>query len=115
MLLGAVFLASMNEALLWPFILIFGLGWGGLYTMLQLTCMDAFGTRAGGKILGTITVLDAIGGGLGIWITGVLFDRSKSYESAFMLIATLVFLAFLAALALQNPQAGSKEPVPKPA
>jgi len=41
---------------------IFGLGWGGLYTMLQLTCMDSFGTRAGGKILGTITVLDAIGG-----------------------------------------------------
>lgn len=110
MLVGALFLASMKEALLWPFILIFGLGWGGLYTMLQLTCMDSFGTRAGGKILGTITVLDAIGGGLGIWITGVLFDRSKSYESAFMLIATLVFLAFLAALALQNPQAASKEP-----
>lgn len=110
MLLGAVFLASMSEALLWPFILIFGLGWGGLYTMLQLTCMDSFGTRAGGKILGTITVLDAIGGGLGIWITGVLFDRSKSYESAFMLIAALVFLAFLAALALQNPQADSKGP-----
>ncbi len=109
MLVGALFLASMKEALLWPFILIFGLGWGGLYTMLQLTCMDSFGTRAGGKILGTITVLDAIGGGLGIWITGVLFDRSKSYESAFILIATLVFLAFLAALALQNPQTASKE------
>lgn len=109
MLLGAVFLASMKETLLWPFILIFGLGWGGLYTMLQVTCMDSFGTRAGGKILGTITVLDAIGGGLGIWITGVLFDRSKSYESAFMLIAALVFLAFLAALALQSPQAPSRK------
>ena len=109
MLVGALLLASMKEALLWPFILIFGLGWGGLYTMLQLTCMDSFGTRAGGKILGTITVLDAIGGGLGIWITGVLFDRSKSYETAFALIAALVFLAFLAALALQNPQAASKE------
>ena len=115
MLVGALCLASMQEGLLWPFILIFGLGWGGLYTMLQLTCMDSFGTRAGGKILGTITVLDAIGGGLGIWITGVLFDRTKSYESAFALIALLVFLAFLAALALQNPQAASKEPVVNPA
>lgn len=115
MLAGALCLASMKEALLWPFILVFGLGWGGLYTMLQLTCMDSFGTRAGGKILGTITVLDAIGGGLGIWITGVLFDRSKSYESAFTLIAVLVFLAFLAALALQNPQAAAKGPVAEPA
>ena len=104
MLVGALCLASMQEPLLWPFILIFGLGWGGLYTMLQLTCMDSFGTRAGGKILGTITVLDALGGGLGIWITGVLFDRTKSYEGAFALIAGLVFLAFLAALALQNPE-----------
>lgn len=115
MLAGALCLASMQEALLWPFILIFGLGWGGLYTMLQLTCMDSFGTRAGGKILGTITVLDAIGGGLGIWITGVLFDRTKSYESAFALIAGLVFLAFLAALALQNPHAAAKAPDARPA
>ena len=115
MLVGALCLASMQEALLWPFILIFGLGWGGLYTMLQLTCMDSFGTRAGGKILGTITTLDAIGGGLGIWITGVLYDRTKSYESAFILIAGLVFLALLAALALENPQAATKEPVAKPA
>ena len=115
MLVGAVCLASMQEALLWPFILVFGLGWGGLYTMLQLTCMDSFGTRAGGKILGTITVLDALGGGLGIWITGVLFDRTKSYQSAFMLIAGLVFLALLAALALENPQAAAKEPNVEPA
>jgi sugar phosphate permease len=109
MLVGALCLASMREALLWPFILVFGLGWGGLYTMLQVTCMDSFGTRAGGKILGTITVLDALGGGLGIWITGVLFDQTKSYASAFMVIAGLVFLALLAALALQNPQALAKE------
>ena len=115
MLVGALFLASMQEGLLWPFILVFGLGWGGLYTMLQLTCMDSFGTRAGGKILGTITVLDALGGGLGIWITGVLFDRTQSYESAFTLIAGLVFLALLAALALENPQAAAKETVAKPA
>jgi sugar phosphate permease len=109
MLVGALCLASMREALLWPFILVFGLGWGGLYTMLQLTCMDTFGTRAGGKILGTITVLDALGGGLGIWITGVLFDRTKSYEIAFVLIAGLVFLALLAALALQDPQTLAKQ------
>ena len=115
MLVGALCLASMQEALLWPFILIFGLGWGGLYTMLQVTCMDSFGTRAGGKILGTITVLDAIGGGLGIWLTGVLFDRTRSYESAFALIALLVFLALLAALALQNPQAPAKDPAVRPA
>ena len=83
--------------------------------MLQVTCMDSFGTRAGGKILGTITVLDAIGGGLGFLLNGFLFDRTRSYESAFALIALLVFLALLAALALQNPQAPAKDPAVRPA
>ena len=50
-----------------------------------------------------------------IWITGVLFDRSKSYEGAFILIAALVFLAFLAALALQNPETASPQPASKAA
>lgn len=93
MLLGSLCLASMDARLFWPFLLLFGFGWGGLYTMLQLLTMDCFGLKAGGKILGTITVLDAVGGGLGPWITGELFDRTGSYQAAFALIAGLVLLA----------------------
>lgn len=97
MLTGAVLLATLSKSLLWPAIVLFGLGWGGLYTLLQLLTVESFGLADSGKILGTITTLDAIGGGLGIWLTGVLFDRTGSYQAPFTLLAVLVFLALLAA------------------
>ena len=97
MLLGAVLLATISKSLLWPAIVLFGLGWGGLYTLLQLLTVESFGLADSGKILGTITTLDAIGGGLGIWLTGVLFDRTGSYQAPFTLLAVLIFLALLAA------------------
>jgi MFS family permease len=101
MLTGSLCLASMNPALFWPFVVLFGFGWGGLYTMLQLLTMDSFGVRAGGKILGTITVLDALGGGLGPWVTGVLFDRTGGYQAPFMLVAGLIALALVLALTIR--------------
>ena len=35
------------------------------------------------------------GGGLGIWLTGVLYDRTDSYQQAFLLILGLVFTGLL--------------------
>ncbi len=102
MLLGAILLASLDPTLLWPAIALFGLGWGGLYTLLQLLTMNSFGLRAAGKILGTIAVVDAIGGGLGSWVTGLLYDRTGSYQVPFAALAVLVFLAMLAATRIKS-------------
>ncbi|MBI2221988.1 MAG: MFS transporter [Acidobacteria bacterium] len=93
MWIGGLALASMSPGAVWFAIALFGLGWGGIYTLLQVITMTAFGLAAGGKILGTITVLDAIGGGLGIWLTGLLYDRTGSYASAFAIVAGLITLA----------------------
>jgi MFS family permease len=100
---GAVALASMSPGAVWPAVVLFGFGWGGIYTLLQVLCMSTFGLKAGGKILGTITVLDAIGGGLGIWLTGLLYDRTGSYAAPFAIVAGMVTLA-MAAGALVNPR-----------
>ena len=95
MLMGSIILARMDIALVWVAVVTFGLGWGGAYTMLQLTVMNTFGLRDAGKILGTITILDAIGGGLGIWLTGVMYDQTGSYELPFMIFSALVGIALL--------------------
>lgn len=97
MLAGAILLATVRVDLFWISVVLFGLGWGGLYTMLQLLTVECFGLRATGKILGTITVLDAIGGGLGIWLTGLLYDTTGSYQVPFTVLVVLIFLAMLAA------------------
>ena len=103
MFIGTVFLLMDSTATLWPAVVLTGLGWGGLYTMLQLLVVESFGIRAAGRILGTITVMDAIGGGLGVVLTGVLFDKSGSYRVAFGVISALVFLALLAAMFVKPP------------
>jgi len=95
MLIGSLILVRMDIALIWVAVVTLGLGWGGVYTMLQLTVMNTFGTRDAGKILGTITVLDATGGGLGIWLTGVIYDATGSYELPFMIFAALILAALL--------------------
>ncbi len=104
MLIGGILLASLNPRLLWTAVILFGLGWGGLYTLLQLLTVDSFGLKAAGKVLGTIAVVDAIGGGLGSWVTGLLYDRTGSYRVSFTVLAVLVFLALLAATRIKRPE-----------
>lgn len=108
---GSALLASMHPGAVWPAILLFGFGWGGIYTLLQVLCMSAFGLRAGGKILGTITVLDAIGGGLGIWLTGLLYDRTGSYAVPFGIVAGLVTCALLVSTSVDPAVAERAGPI----
>jgi nitrate/nitrite transporter NarK len=95
MLIGLVFLSTFDRDLVWVGIVITGFGWGGLYTMIQLQAVNNFGVTDAGKILGTITALDAMGGGLGIWLTGVLFDRFGNYHVAFYILCALLALALI--------------------
>ncbi len=112
MFAGSLALASMDMRLFWPFVVLFGLGWGGIYTLLQLLTMDAFGLKAAGRVLGTRTVMDAIGGGLGPWVTGWLFDRTGSYQVPFLVVSALILVTFFSSMTLRMapPPAGSPAP-----
>lgn len=99
---GAVLLATVNPALIWYALVLFGLGWGGLYTMIQLLAVNAFGLAAAGKILGTVTMLDAATAGMGIWFTALMYDHYKSYQVAFTLMCALVLVALVASTLVRN-------------
>lgn len=98
MLVGSLFLLTNSQQWLFASVACFGLGWGGNYTLLQAITADAFGTRSLGKVMGAITVLDAGGGAIGPWITGMLYDSFGSYIVAFWVIAALITLAIVMAL-----------------
>jgi cyanate permease len=89
-------MATFNKDVIWAGIAITGFGWGGLYTLIQLQTVNNFGVSHTGKILGTITMLDAIAGGFGIWLTGVMFDKFGNYHNAFYLLCGLLIAAFIA-------------------
>jgi len=95
MLVGVAGLATLRKDLVLPSIAIVGLGWGGLFTLYNMLAVSNFGLRAAGKIGGVISLMESLGGGLGIWLTGVLYDRYDSYQQAFSLILGLVLLGLL--------------------
>ncbi|MEO5830734.1 MAG: MFS transporter [Rhodanobacter sp.] len=102
MLAGAVLIASQQRELLWYGLFLFGLGWGGVYALLQLQLISAFGIASAGKILGTVTLVDAISAGLGIWLSAVMFDRFGNYHLAFNIIAVFIFVSLLCSLLVRE-------------
>ncbi|MEQ5805895.1 MFS transporter [Alteromonas sp. NFXS44] len=103
MLTGSACLAMMNSSLIWIAIILFGLGWGGVYTTIQLSAVNCFGLVSAGKILGTIAVLDCLGGGLGIWLTGVFYSMYGDYQVAFMIFVVLIITALIFVTQIATP------------
>ena len=52
--------------------------------------------------MGTMSILDAFGGGMGMWLTGVLYDKTGSYTLPFNVIAVLVGIAFVLSFLIKN-------------
>ncbi|XQW83564.1 MFS transporter [Thalassotalea piscium] len=93
MLLGLIGLYFSDKTTVLIAIALIGFAWGGFYTLFQLNAIECFGLKASGKLLGTITILDAFGGGLGIFVTGKIFDIYGSYQIAFMIFIILVAIS----------------------
>ncbi len=105
MLIGSIFvvlaLFFKDPVYIWIGLALYGTGWGGLYTLIQLLTADLFGIIALGKIMGVINILDTIGGGLGPYITGVLYDVTQGYLIPFLLISVLLIVAFISSSMLK--------------
>jgi len=93
MLVGVGGLSTMNGgAWVWSSVAFVGLGWGGLFTLYNMLTVNNFGLKSIGKINGTVSSMESFGGGLGIWLTGVLFDVSGSYRVPFLVLLGCVAL-----------------------
>jgi MFS family permease len=92
---------------LWALIgvgIIFGLGYGGSSTLQSLVAVEMFGLSSLGVLLGNFIFSICIGGSVGPVITGVLYDVSDSYFSAFAICAITALASLLLVLWLTPPQ-----------
>jgi len=71
---------------------VMAMGWGGIYSIGNLLIMRNFGTRAAGKINGTISIVQSAGLALGPIMTAYLHD-AFSYATGFKLVSALLLLA----------------------
>ena len=97
---GALALTSSVNQLI-AFTIVFGLGYGGSFTMIQLVCVESFGQRSLGKILGVVIGIDSLGGMLGTFVTGQLKTLSGSYLLPFGIVAIVAALALFNVLLLR--------------
>ncbi|MBL7211201.1 MAG: MFS transporter [Desulfobacteraceae bacterium] len=101
----------MSAALIWlvpagkgwmffVFAIFFGFAYGGCVSAESPLVAELFGLDSHGLILGFVSFGFTIGGALGPWLTGHIFDITHSYRLAFILCAILSALGLILTLAL---------------
>jgi cyanate permease len=82
---------------------LFGLGIGGLLTLLPIAWADYFGRRSYGAIRGLALSLQVLAQAAGPLLSGVLRDATGNYVLSLMCFVVLSGLAMLAGLAARRP------------
>ena len=85
------------------FTLVWGLGFGGSFTMIQLTAVESFGPRSLGKLLGIIVFVDSIAASLGTLVISQMRTSTGSYLVPFLMLAGIAVVAVINVLLIQPP------------
>jgi MFS transporter, OFA family, oxalate/formate antiporter len=98
MALGALllWLSLTNSAYIIPAAIVFGLGYSGVFTMIQLYVVNLYGGPAYGKILGLLSFIDTLALVAGVYVLSNMHKAAKSYNNAFLLMAGLSLFALVA-------------------
>lgn len=101
--IGALLLieSTGQKALIYPFFIFFGMGWGVTAPLFMSIAADLFAGKVFGLIYGMVEAGIGVAGAIGAWLAGFLFDKTHSYRWAFILAIIVVllsgFLAWVAA------------------
>jgi sugar phosphate permease len=95
-----ILLHFQSFAVVWIYVFIFGFAMGGLVVLMPLTVGQFFGLGGFGVILGSIWMVNALGGALGTYSAGLIYDIFGDYQLAlyFFIIAyiTAIIAIFMA-------------------
>ncbi len=76
-------------------------GSGGAVMLVSTIFAELFGMRSHGLILGVSSLMGALGGALGPFVAGYIFDTSGSYQWAFILCGIFVFAGLIMAILIK--------------
>lgn len=84
-----------NVWMLYSFVVVYSLGWGGKAMALPGLAGDTFGTNSLGMIMGLISTAYGLGGFIGSILGGWIFDITQSYVLAFVAAVFFYLLAIM--------------------
>jgi len=86
-------MASLGPWTLYAFLLLFGVGYGGIVALRPAVAREYFGRGRFGSIFGLVMGITAVGGIIGPPLTGRLFDTIGDYRPAWLVFAALAMTA----------------------
>jgi MFS family permease len=92
MTLGLLFFSLVSSAGIWmlvPFVILFGIGWGGVVPMRPALLREYFGRTSFGTILGFVFGVMMMGVMIGAPLAGWAFDRWGSYQGIWLVFSGL--------------------------
>ncbi len=94
---GIVLLINAGTSpLIWVFVLVYGISFGGMGSLITLIPLDTFGIRAFATIFGLLSFLILPTALIGPPLVGYAFDQTGSYAIAFYVISVLLVVGSLA-------------------
>ncbi len=106
MMAALAFLIFTRE--LWMFYLfaiVFGFAYGGEVPQMPVLVGRFFGLRAVAALVGVVVFGATIGGAIGAWVGGQVFDVTQSYQLAFNIAAVTSFISIVLTLMLKKLKA----------
>jgi len=108
--LTMLWLASSEEIwMIWTFSFLFGFSYGGLASIFPLVTSEYFGLFAMGAIFGLILLGATIGGVIGPWIAGFIFDLTGKYFWGFIVGAVSMLLALGLSILLRTTASSDRK------
>jgi len=94
---------TSTPALLYIYAVFYGLGQGSRALVLSAISIDVFKGKNFGAIFGYFTLSVGVGGAIGAWLGGYLFDVTRSYMVAFSIsLSCLILSIFVVWMSTRN-------------
>jgi MFS family permease len=95
--IGSLLLMEITgqKALSYPFFIFFGMGWGATAPLFMAIAADLFQGRGFGLIFGILEGGIGVAGAIGAWSAGFIFDKTNSYQWAFLFGIIVVLISGL--------------------
>ena len=93
-----------NQAFLMPFAVVFGIGFGGAFSMIQIWVADIYAGKNFGSILGVVTMIDTIAGSIGMITLGNMRKSAGTFDGGFNLMLGLCAVALVATFLVKKPK-----------
>ena len=110
MALGMIILLNMQSvAVLYVYSLVFGFGYGCFAPLASIFLAERFGENRLGSVYGMFTFIVGIGGSIGPFWAGYMFDLFQSYHQVWILNIVILLCATVAIILLQGHKSALKK------